>query len=656
MTAAEGDAMPAEEASGRNGNVAPTQRVDPARSACVLIGVDEYRHLAPLPGVANNLTSLFEVLRDESVWGIPKGRCTVLRNPRNQWEITEAIEKAAEAAEDTLLVYYAGHGLLDMHDGELYLTLPVSQPNRPARALQYELVRRTLVRSRQAVRRSVLVLDCCYSGRALGEMSAADVVTGDIIAIEGSYVLTSTPSNQLALAPRGEKYTAFTGELIKVLREGCAGLAQQPMLTLNELHQELVRAMRARKLPVPQRADTNGVGDLPFIRNPRLSKAGPVQVTARLWTRSRSLIALSLASVLVVSSFAAGDWYGKRDARLTVEETSAPGPCGNDDVILQDTSAALDGKELNGEQIKGLSALALSGRSAGYVLGDDDPGRVYPISLGDSDSLAPSIDRVRYLHRKDGTAYPRHFDGEGLVLERGGKTILVSSEAPPAVRRFDLATGNELGEIELPRAFHLPPVGEAALSRNVESLTATADGRFLFVGLEATLATDDDIHGKQALRIQRYRGNAGGAYHPDHQYAYEADEGLFLTELVALDQDHLLALERGGMAGKGNTIHVYRVNLDGADDVSGKSIGEGTDEGYGHLKMPLFDLADCPQRRPEAEGHRSEGIVENTEGMALAPAPPGEPHPKRRVLYLVSDDNGAVDRSTRVYRFSVRLP
>lgn len=656
MTTAADRGVPDDDA--RGGNQAPRtlQRVDPARSACVLIGVDAYEHLAPLPAVANNLSSLRDVLRDPSVWGIPEDRCTVLRNPRNQWEITEAIEEAANAAEDTLLVYYAGHGLLDTHDEQLYLTLEGSLPNKPARALEYDLVRRTLVQCRQTVRRSVLILDCCYSGRALGGMSAAEVVTGDVIAIEGSYVLTSTPSNQQGLALPGERFTAFTGALIRVLREGCPGLAQQQMLTLNEIHQELVRALRAAKLPEPQRADTNGVGDLPFIQNPRLAKPDTVPVVPPYWTLPKSLTALCLGLALVASSFTAGDWYGHRAAHPPAGETATSGPCGTDKAVLEQTSDNLDGKLLHGELIQGLSALALSGPSTGYVLGDDDPGRIYPLKLGSSGRLNPTVDRVRYLYRKDGTPYDRNFDGEGLVLENGGKTVLVSNEATPAIRRFDLRSGRELGEIALPKAFQRPPVGEAQRSRNVESLTATADGRTLFVGMEAALANDDDIHGSQGLRIQRYRGTAGGTYHPDHQYAYEADEGLYLTELVALDPYHLLAMERGGMAGQGNSIRVYWVDLTDADDVThGKPVGEHREDAYARRKL-LFDLAECPGGGAAAGPYGSNGIVENTEGMALAPTPPGAHDPKRRTLYLVSDDNGDPHRITRVYRLSVRLP
>lgn len=43
------------------------QRIDPSRSACVLIGVDAYTELDPLRAVRNNLTQLGEVLTDAEI-------------------------------------------------------------------------------------------------------------------------------------------------------------------------------------------------------------------------------------------------------------------------------------------------------------------------------------------------------------------------------------------------------------------------------------------------------------------------------------------------------------------------------------------------------------------------------------------------------------
>ncbi|KAF4406854.1 caspase, EACC1-associated type [Streptomyces lycii] len=638
---------------GRNGpppaDGARDHRLDPARSACVLIGVGDYTDLPPLKSVSHNLDALERALADEAVWGVPEDHRWVVRNPRTQWQMIKPIQEAAEKAEDTLLVYYAGHGLLDSGDDALHLTLTVSQPGEPTLALSYEELRRTLGDVRSSVRRRVVILDCCYSGQVLDRMSAREAVSGRITRIDGSYIMTSTAGNRRAMAPRGSKYTAFTGEFLKALTESDARFEREKWLTLDQIYQVVRESLLAKGLPEPQQQSRNGVGDLPFVRNPLRQRSGLAEPPP-YWTGRKRLLASAVLLVVAATSAAGGVWWPPG------QEPPTSGPCGTEDVSLLSTSDDLDEAPLHGEQIEGLSALALDGTSGdALALPDDDPGRIYRLSLGPAAGLEPRARRVQGLYREDGTRYSHGFDGEGLVLEKGGKTVLVSTEGSPAIRRFDLKTGRELGRVPLPELFRLPPAGQAQRSRNVESLTATDDGRHLFVGLEAPLAGDDDKHGRAGLRIQRYEGTPGGSYRPDHQYAYETEEGMYLSELVALDGEHLLALERGGLVGLGNSIHVYRVDLSDADDVAGGGVGEGSADAYTEKEL-LFDLAACPPGRVKSKRPQPNDIVENVEGMAVGPPPKGEEHRGRRLLYLVSDDNGQHDRRTRLYALSVRLP
>lgn len=249
-------------------------RMDPARSACVLIGVDDYTYLPKLTSVPRSLAALEEALADESIWGVPESRRWAVPNPQTQWELTDPIRAAAELADDTLLIYYLGHGLLDSQDDQLYLTLPDSKKGRSERALPYETLRRILGDARDSVRRRVLILDCCYSGQVLERMSAEEALTDSLLAIEGSYVLTSTAENRRAVA-RHKTFTAFTGEVVQVLRAGDPARPQQRHLTLNQIHDAVRRALVEQNLPEPQRQDRNGVGDLLFVRNRLLPPGAP---------------------------------------------------------------------------------------------------------------------------------------------------------------------------------------------------------------------------------------------------------------------------------------------------------------------------------------------------------------------------------------------
>jgi hypothetical protein len=116
-------------------------------------------------------------------------------------------------------------------------------------ALAYNAVRNSLLNS--PATSVVVVLDCCYSGRALGALrSVQDEAIGKA-RLHGGFVLTSAAPDELALAPEGDTYTAFTGEFLKPLRDGDPD--GPPQMTLQSIYRYLVRVLPARGGPRPRR-------------------------------------------------------------------------------------------------------------------------------------------------------------------------------------------------------------------------------------------------------------------------------------------------------------------------------------------------------------------------------------------------------------------
>ncbi|MGO4756612.1 caspase family protein, partial [Streptomyces sp. 2MCAF27] len=144
-----------------------TLAMDPKKSACVLIGVSRYQHLPDLRSVPGNLDALSRLLADGSVWGLPAGRIAKVLDPPTAGDLTGPIYDAIERAPDTLIVYYAGHGLKTLEDEQLYLTVSTSQRNRSETTLAYRRLRQILETCRDRVKRRVVILDCCHSGQAL---------------------------------------------------------------------------------------------------------------------------------------------------------------------------------------------------------------------------------------------------------------------------------------------------------------------------------------------------------------------------------------------------------------------------------------------------------------------------------------------------------
>src|SRR6476660_3455767 len=96
----------------------------------------------------------------------------------------------------------------------------------------------------------ILILDCCFSGRAIETMTEMQSALASQIDVAGAYTLTSAPPNSTSLAPARSVYTAFTGELIRILKAGVPG--EPELLTLGTVYRILRANLAARGLPLPQ--------------------------------------------------------------------------------------------------------------------------------------------------------------------------------------------------------------------------------------------------------------------------------------------------------------------------------------------------------------------------------------------------------------------
>lgn len=242
---------------------------DPARSNAVLIGTGTYRSpdLRDVPAVRGNLADLAAALNDPVFGSFSAGRCAAVPDPGDARTACRALRDAADAAEDTLLVYFAGHGLLGAR-GELFLAMADTDPAElRVSGLEYDVLREVV--SECGADNRIVVLDCCFSGRAVPALGTVLSQT----AIEGTYVLASAPPNGVALAPDGAAHTAFTGELIALLRDGVPGGPE--LLGLGEIYRRLLRTALLRGLPRPECSGTGTVDLLALARN---AASGPTVV------------------------------------------------------------------------------------------------------------------------------------------------------------------------------------------------------------------------------------------------------------------------------------------------------------------------------------------------------------------------------------------
>ncbi|MET9861904.1 caspase family protein [Streptomyces smyrnaeus] len=118
---------------------------DPDRTRVVLIGTAEYQHFPDSPAVHNNISRLAELFRSPHIGGLPAGHCVTAPDPTRADDVLDLVHQAASEATDTLVVYFAGHGMR-LPDGSLYLALQNSeQGKKPYKSLAFNYVRNEML-------------------------------------------------------------------------------------------------------------------------------------------------------------------------------------------------------------------------------------------------------------------------------------------------------------------------------------------------------------------------------------------------------------------------------------------------------------------------------------------------------------------------------
>ncbi|WP_445525310.1 caspase, EACC1-associated type [Streptomyces cyslabdanicus] len=280
-----------------------TRLSDRAASRAVLIGVDRYAEeagLAQLPAVERNVAALRDALCDNEVWGLAGPACQVLGPRSDLGSVMQAIDSAAQQATDTLLIYYAGHGLLHPDRlTELHLALHDSNDHQMWRSLPYAHIRDEVrAAHRRRGLKCAVILDCCFSGAAVeGGMGQRETLLQRVSDIDGVCVLTSSAATELAFSLPDEELSAFTGALLGLVR---AGLPEAgPVLDFGTLHGWLQRELGARDQPQhPQLGAHNSGERIAIFHNPaHLPHTSPDEVHSphlpvppeRLFGRDREL-------------------------------------------------------------------------------------------------------------------------------------------------------------------------------------------------------------------------------------------------------------------------------------------------------------------------------------------------------------------------------
>ncbi|MFI0410672.1 peptidase inhibitor family I36 protein [Actinomadura sp. 3N508] len=240
-------------------------RAELADSRAVLISTARYRdeRFLPLPAAANSLNGMLAMLLDPGLGGWPGECVTELLDPEDAQDLILRIRDIAMRTSGTLLLYYVGHGELTPKT-ELALTVVNTVfGHEDVTGVEYSRIRDALLDSPARVK--IVILDCCYSGKAPPSLSTASVA--GLTEISGAYTLTAAEyaAHVAPLEEQEHTSTSFTGELLTLVRDGLPGGAS--WLTLGDLYPELRRRLHIRGLPEPSQHGSDTAHQFPFVRN-----------------------------------------------------------------------------------------------------------------------------------------------------------------------------------------------------------------------------------------------------------------------------------------------------------------------------------------------------------------------------------------------------
>jgi uncharacterized repeat protein (TIGR01451 family) len=417
-----------------------------------------------------------------------------------------------------------------------------------------------------------------------------------------------------------------------------------------------------------------GVEGLSFISAADSPTGKPLLVTANEISKTTALFEISLETG---KSLAGTGFLG--------QQTFATG------LIPPGDAGKINGVDVPLGGLSGVTYDAVNNRY--YAISDDrsqfGPARFYTFNL-DPATLATtgvSFTGVTTLKDANGNTFALNsLDPEGIALSGNG-TIFVSSEGEarpdlgasrvtnPFIKEFSLTTGQEIRSFTVPTKF-LPKIQDtngdgivnagdtqtAGIRNNLafESLTITPDQQTLFTATENALFQDGAVATPTAgtsSRIIQFNVATGQA---EKEFVYITDPVAIaptpttafstngLVDLLAIDnRGTMLALERSfsaGAAGTGNTIKIYEISLQDAQDVSGLdslnllALPTGPRPVQKRLLLNLDDL------------NLSTGL-DNIEGLAFGP----KLADGRQSIVLVSDNNFSATQFTQVLALGADL-
>ncbi|MBC5782895.1 esterase-like activity of phytase family protein [Ramlibacter sp. USB13] len=351
---------------------------------------------------------------------------------------------------------------------------------------------------------------------------------------------------------------------------------------------------------------------------------------------------------------------------------STPSAAGASQLRLLGETTLPHGLAFEGTTVGGLSAIDHDPATGTWVALSDDrselqPARFYTLRVDVRDGgLAVEVADVVTLRQADGKPFPRRdtrgevVDPEGMRLLPGARGVLWTSEGdfradqPPTVRESRL-DGTYVRNFAVPPMFRFAQRPGSGSRNNLtfEGVALTPDARTAWVSMENALQQDGPEPGVGRpggpCRFTAYDVASGRAV---RQVAYlpdavpraptipgaPVDNGV--AEILMVDAQRMLVLERAFVFGFGTSLRLYEIDTSAASDtLAQERLREG--DYRPAAKRLVADFATLGLSR-----------LDNTEGMCWGP----RLRNGHRSLVVVSDDNFSSRQVTQFAAFDYLEP
>lgn len=325
------------------------------------------------------------------------------------------------------------------------------------------------------------------------------------------------------------------------------------------------------------------------------------------------------------------------------------------------------GSPFQGTEIGGLSGITYDAEKQVYYAISDDrsskaPARFYSLKIdlqsGKLEKDQIEFTKVTTLLNENGKNFPEwSLDPEGIAFT--GNSVFVSSEGDvdrkisPFIKEFSL-DGKLLKTLPIPDLFLPDDKGTKGIRNNLafESLTLTPDRKYLFTATENALVQDGAVPSLQSgspCRILRYDALNGN---PERSFVYITEPlppganpvGQLTTnglvDLLAIDENRLISLERGFSLETGTVIKLFEISLAKSDRI----------EGLESLKTRLGEISPA-QKRLLLDLENLKVPLDNIEGLTFGPVL----EDGNRGLILVSDNNFSPLQETQILGFKIKV-